>query len=159
MFHRVQQEMLSHLAAGELFEHPTTAGAVTEQHWLGLLNSYLPHRYRAASAFSPIVAPSQVPWGIKALGGYLGGNKQAWRKHDAVALIEDGARFSDLLVDVGDADPFLVEQLRPELLERACAKAEIPLNLRRQSGYDHSYYFVSTFMADHIRWHAARLKA
>jgi S-formylglutathione hydrolase len=118
-----------------------------------------PHRYRAASAFSPIVAPSQVPWGIKALGGYLGDNKQAWRKHDAVALIEDGARFSDLLVDVGDADPFLVEQLRPELLERACAKAEIPLNLRRQSGYDHSYYFVSTFMADHIRWHAARLKA
>jgi S-formylglutathione hydrolase len=118
-----------------------------------------PHRYRAASAFSPIVAPSQVPWGIKALGGYLGDNKEAWRKHDAVALIEDGARFSDLLVDVGDADPFLIEQLRPELLERACAKAEIPLNLRRQSGYDHSYYFVSTFMADHIRWHAARLKA
>jgi S-formylglutathione hydrolase len=118
-----------------------------------------PDRYRAASAFSPIVAPSQVPWGIKALGGYLGDNKQAWRKHDAVALIEDGARFSDLLVDIGDADPFLDQQLRPELLERACAKAEIPLNLRRQSGYDHSYYFVSTFMADHIRWHAARLKA
>src|ERR1700690_695346 len=118
-----------------------------------------PGRYRAASAFAPIVAPSQVPWGIKALGGYLGSDKQAWRKHDAVALIEDGARFSDLLVDVGDADPFLVEQLRPELLERECAKAEIPLNLRRQSGYDHSYYFVSTFIADHIRWHAARLKA
>jgi S-formylglutathione hydrolase len=118
-----------------------------------------PDRYRAASAFSPIVAPSQVPWGIKALGGYLGDNKQAWRKHDAVALIEDGARFSDLLVDVGDADPFLDQQLRPELLERACARADIPLNLRRQSGYDHSYYFVSTFMADHIRWHATRLKA
>jgi S-formylglutathione hydrolase len=118
-----------------------------------------PDRYRAASAFSPIVAPSQVPWGIKALGGYLGDNKQAWRKHDAVALIEDGARFSDLLVDVGDADPFLDQQLRPELLERACATADIPLNLRRQNGYDHSYYFVSTFMADHIRWHATRLKA
>jgi S-formylglutathione hydrolase len=118
-----------------------------------------PERYRAASAFSPIVAPSQVPWGIKALGGYLGDDKEAWRKHDAVALIEDGARFSDLLVDVGDADPFLDQQLRPKLLERACAKADIPLNLRRQSGYDHSYYFVSTFMADHIRWHAARLKA
>ena len=118
-----------------------------------------PDRYRAASAFSPIVAPSQVPWGIKALGGYLGDNRHAWRKHDALALIEDGARFSDLLVDIGDADPFLVEQLRPELLERACAKADIPLNLRRQSGYDHSYYFISTFMADHMRWHAARLKA
>jgi S-formylglutathione hydrolase len=118
-----------------------------------------PDRYRAASAFSPIVAPSQVPWGIKALGGYLGENRKAWRRHDAVALIEDGARFSDFLVDVGDADPFLAEQLRPELLEHACARAGIPLTLRRQNGYDHSYCFVSTFMADHLRWHAARLKA
>jgi S-formylglutathione hydrolase len=118
-----------------------------------------PDRYRAASAFSPIAAPSQAPWGIKALGGYLGDDRAAWRQHDAVALIEDGARFSDFLVDVGDADPFLKEQLRPELLERACAKADIPLNLRLQSGYDHSYYFVSTFMADHMRWHAARLQA
>lgn len=118
-----------------------------------------PDRYRAASAFAPIVAPSQVPWGIKALGGYLGDNKAAWRKHDAVALIEDGARFSELLVDVGDADSFLKEQLRPELLEAACAKANIPLTLRRQSGYDHSYYFISTFMDDHLRWHAARLNA
>jgi S-formylglutathione hydrolase len=116
-----------------------------------------PDRYRAASAFSPIVAPSQVPWGTKALGGYLGGDKNSWRKHDAVALIEDGARFSDLLVDYGDADPFLTEQLRPELLQAACAKADIPLLLRRQEGYDHSYYFISTFMCDHLRWHAARL--
>jgi S-formylglutathione hydrolase len=118
-----------------------------------------PNRYRAASAFSPIVAPSQVPWGMKALTGYLGDNRDSWRKHDTVALIEDGARFFDLLVDYGDADPFLKEQLRPELLERACEKAEIPLTLRRQPGYDHSYYFISTFMEDHLRWHAARLKA
>ncbi|MEA2899128.1 MAG: S-formylglutathione hydrolase [Bradyrhizobium sp.] len=118
-----------------------------------------PDRYRAATAFSPIAAPSQVPWGIKALGGYLGEDKAAWRKHDTVALIEDGARYSDFLVDVGDADPFLNEQLRPELLEAACAKAGIPLTLRLQPGYDHSYYFVSTFMADHMRWHAARLQA
>jgi S-formylglutathione hydrolase len=118
-----------------------------------------PDRYRAASAFSPIASPSQAPWGIKALGGYLSDDKAAWRKHDAVALIEDGARFSDFLVDVGDGDPFLNEQLRPELLERACAAAGIPLNLRLQPGYDHSYYFVSTFMADHLRWHAARLRA
>jgi S-formylglutathione hydrolase len=117
-----------------------------------------PHRYRAATAFSPIAAPSEVPWGIKALTGYLGDDKQAWRKHDAVALIEDGARFSDFLVDSGDADPFLLEQLRPKLLERACAAAGIPLILRLQNGYDHSYYFISTFMADHLRWHAARLK-
>jgi len=118
-----------------------------------------PARYRAATAFSPIAAPSQVPWGIKALGGYLGDNKEAWRKHDAVALIGDGARFSDFLVDIGIADPFLNEQLRPELLKRACAKAGISLALRRQEGYDHSYYFVSSFMADHLTWHAARLKA
>jgi S-formylglutathione hydrolase len=118
-----------------------------------------PDRYRAASAFSPIVAPSQVPWGTKALGGYLGQDRTAWRKHDAVALIEDGARFSELLIDYGDADPFLIEQLRPELLQSACEKANIPLTLRRQPGYDHSYYFISTFMDDHLRWHAARLKA
>jgi S-formylglutathione hydrolase len=117
-----------------------------------------PDRYRAASAFSPIVAPSQVPWGQKALGGYLGDDKQAWRSHDAVALIEGGARFSGLLVDVGDADPFLTEQLRPQLLQAACEKAKIPLTLRSQPGYDHSYYFISTFMEDHLRWHAARLK-
>ena len=119
----------------------------------------LPDRYRATSAFSPIVAPSRVPWGIKALGGYLGDNKQAWRKHDAVALIEDGARISELLVDYGDADQFLTEQLRPELLQDACKKAGIPVTLRRQPGYDHSYYFISTFMSDHLHWHAARLKA
>jgi S-formylglutathione hydrolase len=118
-----------------------------------------PDRYRAASAFSPIVAPSQVPWGVKALGGYLGDARDTWRKHDAVFLIEDGARFSDLLVDIGDADQFLTVQLRPELLERACSQAGIPLLLRRHPGYDHSYYFISTFMADHLRWHAARLKA
>lgn len=118
-----------------------------------------PDRYRAASAFAPIVAPSQVPWGIKALGGYLGDDKAAWRKHDAVALIEDGARVPGLLVDQGEADNFLSEQLKPELLQRACDDAGIPLTLRRQPGYDHSYYFISTFMADHLRWHATRLKA
>jgi S-formylglutathione hydrolase len=118
-----------------------------------------PDRYRAASAFAPIVAPSRVPWGIKALGGYLGRNRFAWRKHDAVALIEDGARFSELLVDVGDADQFLTEQLRPDLLQAACESAGIPLTLRRQGGYDHSYYFISSFMSDHLRWHAQRLKA
>jgi S-formylglutathione hydrolase len=118
-----------------------------------------PARYRAASAFSPIVAPSQVPWGIKALGGYLGEARDAWRKHDAVALIEDGARFADFLVDYGDADQFLAEQLRPDLLEHACKESAIPLTLRRHAGYDHSYYFVSTYMEDHMRWHAARLKS
>ena len=116
-----------------------------------------PERFRSVSAFAPIVAPSQVPWGQKALAGYLGSDRDAWLGHDAVALIEGGARIADLLVDVGDADPFLEQELRPELLERACADAGIALTLRRQPGYDHSYYFISTFMADHLRWHAGRL--
>ncbi|MBA3669083.1 MAG: S-formylglutathione hydrolase [Sphingomonas sp.] len=116
-----------------------------------------PDRFKSVSAFAPIVAPGQVPWGQKALGAYLGPNPAAWRKHDAVALIEDGARLPELLVDVGTADPFLDTELKPELLEAACADAGIALTLNRRSGYDHSYYFISTFMADHIRWHADRL--
>jgi len=117
-----------------------------------------PDRFRSVSAFAPIVAPSQAPWGHKALGGYLGADRAAWRKHDAVALIADGARVGDILVDQGEADGFLAEQLRPELLAEACAGAGIPLTLRLQPGYDHSYYFISTFMEDHLRWHAARLR-
>ncbi|RZF65164.1 S-formylglutathione hydrolase [Sphingomonas populi] len=125
-------------------------GALT----IGLRN---PDRFRSISAFAPIVAPSQVPWGRKALAGYLGDDPAAWRAHDAVALIEDGARVGELLVDQGDSDPFLAEQLRPELLAAACRDAGIALTLRMQPGYDHSYYGISTFMADHLRWHAARL--
>jgi S-formylglutathione hydrolase len=117
-----------------------------------------PGRFRSVSAFAPIVAPSQVPWGQKALAGYLGAAGATWRKHDAVALIEDGARLPGLLVDVGDADPFIEKELRPELLEQACATAGIPLTLRIQPGYDHSYYFISTFMTDHLAWHAERLR-
>jgi S-formylglutathione hydrolase len=116
-----------------------------------------PERFRSVSAFAPIVAPAQVPWGQKALAGYLGDDRATWRKHDAVALIEDGARLPELLVDVGTADAFLEQELRPELLEAACKEAGIALTLRRQPGYDHSYYFISTFMADHLRWHADRL--
>lgn len=117
-----------------------------------------PERFKSVSAFAPIVAPSQVPWGQKALSGYLGSDRAAWREHDAVALIEDGGRVADLLVDQGAADNFLAEQLRPELLQRACDKVGIPLTLRMQPGYDHSYYFISSFMADHLRWHAERLQ-
>ena len=116
-----------------------------------------PERYRAVSAFAPIVAPGQVPWGEKALGGYLGEDRAAWRKHDAVALIEDGARVDALLVDQGAADSFLEGQLRPQLLRTACDAAGIELTLNLREGYDHSYYFISSFMEDHLRWHAARL--
>jgi S-formylglutathione hydrolase len=116
-----------------------------------------PGRYRSVSAFAPIVAPSQVPWGEKALGRYLGTDRAAWRAHDAVALIEDGARLDSLLVDQGEADAFLEEQLRPDLLEAACDAARIPLILRRRPAYDHSYYFISTFMHDQLNWHAQQL--
>ena len=114
-------------------------------------------RFRSVSAFSPIVSPLHCPWGEKALGGYLGADHAAWRAYDACALIDDGARVPDLLVDQGDADAFLADQLKPELLADACHRAGIDLTLRMQPGYDHSYYFISTFMADHIAWHAARL--
>ena len=117
----------------------------------------LADRFKAVSAFAPIVAPSQVPWGEKALGGYLGDDRATWRRHDAVALIEDGARVPALLVDQGDADQFLADQLKPQLLADACTAAGIDLTLRMQPGYDHSYYFISTFMADHLAWHAERL--
>jgi S-formylglutathione hydrolase len=116
-----------------------------------------PGRYRSCSAFAPIVAPSRVPWGEKALGRYLGADRARWRAHDAVALIEDGARLPGLLVDQGVGDAFLAEQLRPELIESACVAAGIPLTLNRRPGYDHSYYFISTFLAEHLAWHAARL--
>ncbi len=116
-----------------------------------------PGRFKSVSAFAPIVAPSQVPWGQKAFPAYLGGDESLWRRHDAVALITDGARLPDLLVDQGMADGFLDNQLRPQLLAEACTKAGIALTLRMQEGYDHSYYFISSFMEDHLRWHAARL--
>lgn len=116
-----------------------------------------PERFRAVSAFAPIVAPSQVPWGQKALAGYLGDDVAAWRAHDAVALIEDGARVDALLVDQGAADSFLEEELRPELLRAECAAAGIDLTLNMRDGYDHSYYFIATFMEAHLRWHGVRL--
>lgn len=116
-----------------------------------------PGRFKSTSAFAPIVSPLNCPWGEKALGGYIGDDRVAWREYDACALIEDGARLPDILVDQGAADNFLVEQLKPELLEAACAKAGQPLTLRIQPGYDHSYYFISTFMEDHLRWHGERL--
>jgi S-formylglutathione hydrolase len=116
-----------------------------------------PGRYASVSAFAPICSPLRCPWGEKALSGYLGPDRAAWREYDATALIEDGARVPDILVDQGMADGFLAAQLKPELLQEACRKAGIPLTLRRQEGYDHSYFFIASFVEDHLRWHAARL--
>jgi S-formylglutathione hydrolase len=118
-----------------------------------------PGRWRSVSAFSPIVAPSQVPWGRKAFQGYLGDDEASWADYDAVALVQAGRRLPEPLIDVGEADPFLERELKPELFEAACRAAGQPLTLRRHAGLDHSYYFVSTFMADHLRWHAQRLSA
>jgi len=115
-------------------------------------------RFRSVSAFSPVVAPIEVPWGQKALSKYLSEERAAWRKYDACALIADGARVPELLVEQGTDDQFLEEQLRPQLLSDACEKAGINLTLNMRDGYDHSYYFISTFLGDHIRWHAERLK-
>jgi S-formylglutathione hydrolase len=115
-----------------------------------------PGRWKSVSAFAPISSTMRSAWGEKALTGYLGDDRQAWRRYDATALLEDGARLDELLVDQGEADPFL-DQLRPDLLEQACAAAGVPLMLRRRAGYDHSYYFIASFMAEHLDWHAARL--
>jgi S-formylglutathione hydrolase len=116
-----------------------------------------PGRFAATSAFAPIASPMNCPWGEKALSGYIGPDRSTWRDYDACALIEGGARLPDLLVDQGTADSFLESQLKPGLLEEACAKAGQPLTLRRQEGYDHSYFFIASFIEDHLRWHAQRL--
>ncbi len=118
-----------------------------------------PGRFRSTSAFAPIVSPLQCPWGEKALGGYLGDDRAAWREYDACALIEDGARLPELLIDQGTADDFLDSQLKTHLLEEACGKVDMTATIRLQEGYDHSYFFVSTFMAGHVAWHAERLKS
>lgn len=113
-----------------------------------------PGRYRSVSAFSPIVAPSQVPWGEKAFTAYLGDDRAAWKAWDTTALIAQAEERLPLLIDQGDADEFLAQQLKPELLREACEKAGHPLQLRMQSGYDHSYYFISSFIGEHIAYHA-----
>ncbi|KHS42962.1 S-formylglutathione hydrolase [Novosphingobium subterraneum] len=116
-----------------------------------------PGRFRSVSAFAPIVSPLNCPWGDKALTGYIGADRTNWRQYDACALIEDGARLPDLLVDQGGADNFLAEQLRTELLIKACETAGQPATIRIQPGYDHSYYFISSYMTEHVAWHAKAL--
>jgi len=116
-----------------------------------------PGRYRSVSAFAPISAPSQVPWGRKVFTAYLGADESRWAEWDTKALLARTSERLPLLVDQGEADEFLANQLRPELLEAACATHGHPLTLRRQPGYDHSYYFISSFIGEHVAWHAAAL--
>ena len=117
-----------------------------------------PQRFKAVSAFAPIVSPINCPWGEKALKGYLGADETSWPEYDAVALIASGARVSDMLIDQGTDDQFLEEQLKTNLLEEVCEDTGQKAPIRYQPGYDHSYYFISSFMADHLDWHAERLK-
>jgi S-formylglutathione hydrolase len=127
----------------------------------GALTLALRHKslFGSVSAFAPIVSPTRCPWGLKAFSAYLGDDRAAWRAHDAAALLEDNVagRFDDILIDQGLADQFLESQLKPELLEAAAAEAGQKLTLRRHEGYDHSYFFMTSFIGDHIAWHAARL--
>jgi S-formylglutathione hydrolase len=117
-----------------------------------------PGQYRSVSAFAPIAAPSRCPWGRKAFTGYLGADESAWSEYDACMLVARQPFDGTILVDQGTADRFLEEQLHPGLLEQACRSAGQPLELRLHAGYDHGYYFIQTFMAEHLRWHAARLQ-
>ena len=115
-------------------------------------------KFRSVSAFSPICSPTNCPWGEKALGRYLGEDQSTWREYDTCSLIEDGAHVTSILVDQGTDDNFLNEQLKPGLLESACTTAGIDLTLRMQPGFDHSYYFIASFMEDHLRWHYDQLR-
>lgn len=114
-------------------------------------------RYRSVSAFSPIVAPLQCPWGKKALFGYVDGGEEAWREYDATELVQRQQFPGEILIDQGTADDFLEEQLKPELFAKACAESGQELQLRMQDGYDHSYYFIASFIEDHLRFHAREL--
>ena len=118
-----------------------------------------PSLFKSVSAFAPISSPTRCPWGEKALGAYLGADRERWTAHDAALLIEagKGKPFDDILVDQGLGDQFLENQLKPELLEQAAAKTGQKLTVRRHDGYDHSYFFMTTFVGDHIAFHAARL--
>jgi len=116
-----------------------------------------PERYHSVSALAPIVAPCQVPWGRKAFAGYLGDDRRLWAEHDACELVIRQPFPGEILIDQGESDPFLKLQLQPELFEDVCEATGQPLRLRRQPGYDHSYYFVASFIADHLRHHAAAL--
>jgi S-formylglutathione hydrolase len=147
-------------------EFPTTKARAISGHSMGghgalTLALRHPHLFRSVSAFAPIASPTRCPWGEKAFTAYLGADRDVWAEHDAARLIAAGVGadcYDDILVDQGDADPFLADQLKPELLTTAAEAAGQRLTLRMQPGYDHSYFFMASFIADHLAFHAARLK-
>lgn len=162
---RMEDYVVQELPALVEAQFPATARRAISGHSMGghgalTLALRHPGRYASVSAFSPIVAPSQAPWGQKAFAAYLGEDRSAWLAHDAVALVASELdELLPLLVDQGEADEFLAAQLKPELLQQACAAAGHPLTLRMQPGYDHSYYFIASFIGEHIAHHAQALRA
>ena len=148
-------------------EFPTTRTRGISGHSMGghgalTLALRHPHLFRSVSAFAPIASPTRCPWGEKAFTAYLGENRATWAEHDAARLIEDGVGagcFDDILIDQGDADSFLTEQLKPELLQAAADAAGQTVTIRMQPGYDHSYFFMASFIEDHVAFHARRLEA
>jgi S-formylglutathione hydrolase len=161
--YRMHDYVVQELSALIEANFPTTQARAISGHSMGghgalVLALRNPGRYRSVSAFSPIVAPSEAPWGQKALGAYLGEDRDAWRAWDACALVANAQERLPLLVDQGDADEFLATQLQPERLRAACEATRHPLELRLHPGYDHSYYFIASFIGEHIAYHAAALK-
>jgi S-formylglutathione hydrolase len=152
LFDLVSAEFSVESRSAGIFGHSMGGhGALT----IGLKN---PQQFKTISAFSPIVSPTRCPWGEKALAGYLGSDRNAWNEYDATQLVKKyGWSGPEILVDQGSADQFLQEQLKPELLVDACTEAGVALNLRMQPGYDHSYFFISSFIDDHLRHHAKHL--
>ncbi len=147
----IEQEFPVDAARAGIFGHSMGGhGALT----IHLKN---PEKFKTCSAFAPIVAPAQVPWGEKAFSNYLGSNATEWAEYDATELVAQRPSAAEMLIDQGTADNFLAEQLRPELFTKAAKKSGQQVTLRMQEGYDHSFYFIATFIEDHLRWHAARL--
>lgn len=162
--YRMYDYVVSELPALVEANFPVTDARAVSGHSMGGHGALIaalknPGRYRSVSAFSPIVAPSQAPWGQKAFAAYLGEDREAWQAWDAAALVAGAPERLPLLIDQGDADEFLAGQLKPELLQAACYAAGHPLQLRLQPGYDHSYYFIQSFIGEHIAHHAKALSA
>lgn len=161
MYDYVLNELPSVLAAGDLpldNERNSIMGHSMGGHGALMIALRNPGKFQAVSAFAPICAPTRCPWGEKALGSYLGENHSKWRKYDTCELIAGAPERLSILVDQGAADGFLEEQLKPDLLAQACAEADHPLTLRMQPGYDHSYFFIASFIGDHIRHHSTALQ-
>jgi S-formylglutathione hydrolase len=160
MYSYVTQELFGLIAASFAVDAARVGISGHSMGGHGALTIALKHPalFRSVSAFAPVCAPTHCPWGEKALSGYLGADRSAWRDYDATALIEDhGWQGPAILIDQGDSDQFLEKQLHPQLLAQACERAGVALNLRMQAGYDHSYYFIASFIEDHLRFHAANL--